>query len=50
MKKHGYKIIKTNSIRGEGIEELKKVLKDNTSVFAGQSGVRKINTYKQNTK
>ena len=32
--KCGYKVIKTNSISGEGIEDLRKVLKNNTSVFA----------------
>lgn len=34
MRKHGYKVIKTDSIKGDGIEELRKILKNNTSVFA----------------
>ena len=46
----GYKVIKTNAIENVGISDLKKALKNNTTVFAGQSGVRKINTYKQTIK
>lgn len=30
----GYEVIKTNCITGEGIEELKKTLKNNTSALA----------------
>lgn len=45
----GYKVIKTEGIEGDGVEELKKELKGNTSVLAGQSGVRKIYFNKQNT-
>lgn len=48
--KSGFKVIKMQAEIGEGIEKLKEVLKENTSVLAGQSGVRKINNYKQNTK
>jgi ribosome biogenesis GTPase len=40
-KKVGYEIIKTSAVTGEGIEDLKKILKDKTSVFVGQSGVGK---------
>ncbi len=47
--KSGYKVIKTNTKDENGIENIKKVLNANTTVFAGQSGVRKINSYKQNT-
>ena len=43
---HGYKVLKTDCKSDKGVEELKKVLKGNSSAFAGQSGVRKINTYK----
>lgn len=38
----GYKVIKTNAEKGLGIEELKEELRSNTSVLAGESGVRKI--------
>lgn len=40
--KAGYKVIKTEAEKNYGLEELKKELKGNTSVLAGQSGVRKI--------
>lgn len=43
---YGYKVIKTSSIQNIGIDNLKETLKGHTSVFAGQSGVRKINSYK----
>lgn len=39
--KSGFKVIKMQAEIGKGIEELKKVLHDNTSVLAGQSGVGK---------
>lgn len=39
--KAGYKIIGTSCTKKEGIEELKEVLKDRISVFAGASGVGK---------
>ncbi len=39
--KVGYEIIKTSAVTGEGLEELKAILKDKTSVFVGQSGVGK---------
>jgi len=44
--KIGYKIIYTNANTGEGIGELKKVLKNKISAFSGNSGVRKIYTNK----
>ncbi len=37
----GYKCILTSAISGEGIEEMKKLLKDKTSLISGQSGVGK---------
>lgn len=40
-KKAGYEIIKTSAETGEGLDTLKKILKDKTSVFVGQSGVGK---------
>lgn len=40
----GYKVIKTNAKTGEGIEEIKKLLSDNISVFSGNSGVGKSTT------
>lgn len=39
--KAGYQIIKTSTKTGEGILNLKKVLEDNITVFAGPSGVGK---------
>lgn len=39
--KIGYKVIKTDTINNTGIYELKKVLKNNISVFSGNSGVGK---------
>lgn len=44
--KLGYTVIKTNAYSGSGIERLKKLLENNTSVLAGQSGVRKVKHYK----
>lgn len=38
----GYKVIRTNAEKGIGIEELKEELRNNTSVLAGESGVRKV--------
>ncbi|MBS4539742.1 ribosome small subunit-dependent GTPase A [Clostridium sp. D2Q-11] len=49
----GYEIINTSTKQEEGIEELKKVLKDKISVFAGPSGVGKsslLNTIQPNLK
>lgn len=43
--KIGYKVVKTKAIQKEGIETLRKVLQNNTSVLAGMSGVREINYY-----
>lgn len=40
-KKIGYKVIKTNAKIGEGIEEIKGLLKDNITAFSGNSGVGK---------
>lgn len=37
----GFKIINVSIVTGEGIEELKAVMKDKSSVFSGQSGVGK---------
>jgi len=39
--KAGYEVVKLNSLSGEGYEDLNKVLKGKTTVFAGQSGVGK---------
>lgn len=39
----GYKVIETNAKKKEGIEELRKILKNNITAFSGNSGVRKIN-------
>lgn len=38
----GYKVIKTNAEKDVGIDKLKEELKNNTSVLAGESGVRKV--------
>ncbi|MCI8519073.1 MAG: GTPase RsgA [Clostridia bacterium] len=38
--KAGFKVIKMQAEKGEGISHLKEVLKSNTSVLAGESGVR----------
>lgn len=48
--KVGYKTIKMNAETGEGIKELKENLKNNVSVLAGKSGVRKIHNNKSNTR
>lgn len=37
----GYRVILTDAINNKGINELREVLKNNTSAFAGQSGVGK---------
>ena len=37
----GYTLIATSTVTGEGMEELRKVLKDKDSVFSGQSGTGK---------
>lgn len=42
----GYKVIKANALNNYGIEEVKNLLKNNATAFAGQSGVRKVNSYK----
>ena len=36
-----YKIIRTSTVTGEGIDELKKILSEGVTVFAGPSGVGK---------
>lgn len=41
--KVGYDVILTDALNNKGMDELRKILKNNTSAFAGQSGVRKIN-------
>lgn len=46
--KTGYQVMKTKAELGEGIEELKKVLLGQTTVLAGNSGVRKIYNHKSN--
>ncbi|NLW23160.1 MAG: ribosome small subunit-dependent GTPase A [Tissierellia bacterium] len=38
---HKYRVIKTSVITGDGIEDLKEILKNNVTVFAGPSGVGK---------
>ena len=43
-KKVGYKVVLTDGLNNKGLDILRKILKNNTSAFAGQSGVRKINT------
>lgn len=46
-KELGYKAIAVSSVSGQGIEELKSIIKDKTVAFVGQSGVGKstlINT------
>ena len=47
-KKVGYKVILTNSIEKNGIEEIRKELKGKISAFSGNSGVRKIYNNKCN--
>lgn len=37
----GYKVLNTSALSSEGIEEVKKELRDKTSLFAGHSGVGK---------
>ena len=39
--KVGYKVILTDGLNKKGLDELKQILKNNTSAFAGQSGVGK---------
>ena len=41
--KVGYDVILTDALNNKGMDELRKILKNNTSAFAGQSGVRTIN-------
>jgi len=48
--KAGFKVIKLQAEKGEGIDTLKESLKGNTSVLAGESGVRKIYNHKQDIK
>lgn len=42
----GFQVIKMQAEKGEGVNSLKEVLRGNTSVLAGESGVRKIYNYK----
>ena len=42
----GYKVIKTKTLEDEGLEELRRTLKNNTTALAGESGVRKIHNHK----
>ena len=44
----GYEVIETDCKSNKGIKDLRRILKNNSSAFAGQSGVRKIYTYKSN--
>ena len=37
----GYAALATSALRGDGVDELRRVLKDKTSVFSGASGVGK---------
>ena len=37
----GYPVLRTSSLTGEGLAELRQVLKDHTSAFVGKSGVGK---------
>jgi ribosome biogenesis GTPase len=37
----GYKVIAVSALTGEGVEELSQILKDKTTLIAGQSGVGK---------
>lgn len=39
--KNGYRVIRCSALTGEGINDLGEVIKDNTVVFIGQSGVGK---------
>ena len=41
----GYIVLLTDSKNNCGIDEVREILKNNISAFAGQSGVRKINAY-----
>lgn len=40
-KKNGYTVVLVSAYNGTGLDELKKILKDKTSVFSGHSGVGK---------
>lgn len=42
----GYKVIKIKAELEEGMEQIAEILKNNTTVLAGSSGVRKINNNK----
>ncbi len=44
--KIGYKVIVTNAKTGQGVDELKEELYNNISAFSGNSGVRKIYSFK----
>ena len=37
----GYKVLKTSAIEGQGLEELKEILKGKTTLLSGHSGVGK---------
>ncbi|MCI8621582.1 MAG: GTPase RsgA [Clostridia bacterium] len=45
-KKSGFEVLEMQADINRGISELKRLLLNNTSAFAGESGVRKINNYK----
>jgi len=40
-KKIGYKSVQTSALKGEGIDEIKQLMKDGTNMFSGHSGVGK---------
>ena len=42
----GYRVILTDGINNLGLDKLKEILANNITTFAGQSGVRKIDSYK----
>jgi ribosome biogenesis GTPase len=48
--KIGYKVFQTNGLTGEGLEDVKSIIKGKISVFSGPSGVGKstISNYMQN--
>ncbi len=43
----GYKVIRTSTVTGEGIDEIKKIIGGKTSVFIGHSGVGKSSILNQ---
>ena len=39
--KIGYKVLQMNALTGEGVDQLKSLMRDKTSIFSGRSGVGK---------